>query len=499
MEHQVAPLVSILERRLLRKRSLAPQDEESLRALLDRMALLTNGLYPAITDLAREVRYRYFDQPQFEQARLQVYKEMEAHLDHLAAGANPPDRHERVRALIECPQPLASLLSERMASGDAAMRKLILEALTWRYYRIRPLTNFRCLELQDGQCAAAAEYDFEGKRIHVFTTHAAYPHLADATRALFPLIAEVPADHEVILDFYVFHALRSDPELTQQELNALFNNVGFPRQIHRIVASITAPGVSHTQHFTYRPALNIYQEEKLYRGIHPMLAKRLHLWRLEHFNIERLPSVEDVYLLHAVARDNPKDERLFACAEVRDVTPVKDENGRIHFPHLERMLAEALAGIRLYQSRRPPHHRLHWNRILLNVWPPFKLDREEFRDLVRRLKPTTLGLGLEQVIIRTRIPNPATGELREMVVRVSSPGDSDMLITFRSAGQLEPIRPLPEYDQKVVRMRQRGLIYPYEIIKMLTPAPTHTRARPANSRPGGRQIRPADARRHVQK
>ena len=38
------------------------------------------------------------------------------------------------------------------------------------------------------------------------------------------------------------------------------------------------------------------------------------------------------------------------------------------------------------------------------------------------------------------------------------------------------IKPLTEYDRKVVRMRQRGLIYPYEIIKMLTPAPEDTRA-----------------------
>ena len=43
-----------------------------------------------------------------------------------------------------------------------------------------------------------------------------------------------------------------------------------------------------------------------------MMGKRLHLWRLSNFKIERLPSVEDVYLFHGVARDNPKDERLFA-------------------------------------------------------------------------------------------------------------------------------------------------------------------------------------------
>src|SRR5208282_367124 len=250
----------------------------------------------------------------------------------------------------------------------------------------------------------------------------------------------------------------------------------------RMVA--TAAGTGHGQgitamHFTYRPNgnANAYEEEKLYRGIHPMMGKRLHLWRLSNFKIERLPSVEDVYLLHAVARQNPKDERLFACAEVRDVTPVRDKAGRIvQLPHLERMLMEAMAGIRRFQSRRPTHQRLHWNRILLNVWPPLNLARDELRDLVRRLAPATEGLGLEQVVVRARIPSPATGELRDMVVRISIPGDSGMLITFRPADQMQPMRPLSEYEQKVVRMRQRGFIYPYEIIKMLTPALEDTRA-----------------------
>jgi acetyl-CoA carboxylase carboxyltransferase component len=34
----------------------------------------------------------------------------------------------------------------------------------------------------------------------------------------------------------------------------------------------------------------------------------------------------------------------------------------------------------------------------------------------------------------------------------------------------EPVKPLTEYARKVVKMRQRGLIYPYEIIRTLTPA-----------------------------
>ncbi|MGO9646555.1 MAG: carboxyl transferase domain-containing protein [Terriglobales bacterium] len=480
VEQQLAPVVSILERRLQHVQKLSPQSEESFQILLDRMASMTNGLFPAVTDLAREVRYRYFDQPLFERARQQVYEQMETHLDYLAANPQAADRHERVRALVECPQPLLGLLSGRFATADPAMRNLMLEALTWRYYRIRKLTNFRSLAV-DGHCYATAEYDHEGKHIHVFTTHAEYSRLSETARTMFSMIKEVPVDHEVVIDFYVFHpGWLGDPEITQQEVRGMLDQAGFPCPIQRIVASVTGSGQglgTGAQHFTYRPSGNTFEEEKLFRGIHPMLAKRLHLWRLSNFKIDRLPSVEDVYLIHAVARDNPKDERLFVCAEVRDVTPVRDEAGRVvQLPHLERMLTEALASIRLFQSRRPAHQRLYWNRILLNVWPPFNLGRDELRDLVRKLTPSTEGLGLEQVIVRARIPSPATGELRDMVVRISSPGGSGMLITFRPADQLQPIQPLTEYDQKVVRMRQRGLIYPYEIIKMLTPAPEHTRA-----------------------
>src|SRR5579864_3671772 len=134
------------------------------------------------------------------------------------------------------------------------------------------------------------------------------------------------------------------------------------------------------------------------------------------------------------------------------------------------MLMEALAAIRLYQSHRRPQERLHWNRVFLYVWPPFNLKPDELRDIVRRLIPATEGLGLEQVVVRARIRNPSTGELRDLVVRISSPVGSGMLITFRPADKIFALKPLSEYDQKVVRVRRRGLVYPYEIIKMLTSA-----------------------------
>ena len=481
VEQQIALVLGVLERRLRRADAPEPQADESFRTLLDRMISVTNGLFPAVSDLAREVRYRYFDQPLFERARKQVYDQVEDHLACLAANPDAADRQQRLRALVECPQPLVSLFSRRFATADPAMRKLMLEAITWRYYRIRTLTDLRSLMLDD-RCYVSAEYDHEGKHIHTLTTHAEYSGLSEAVRAMFPLIAEVPPDHDIVIDLWVWQPGElGDVEATQQEVRAVLNQAGFSRPIRRIVVAVAGPGrgegMGGMQHFTYRYNGNTYEEEKLYRGLHPMMGKRLHLWRLSNFNIERLPSVEDVYLLHAVARDNPKDERLFACAEVRDVTPVRDETGRVvQLPHLERMFTEALAGIRLFQSHRRPQDRLYWNRVFLYVWPPLTLERDELRDIVRRISPATEGLGLEQVVVRARVPNPATGELRDMVVRISSPGGTESLITFRPADKLQVIKPLSEYERKVVRMRQRGLIYPYEIIKMLTPATEDTRA-----------------------
>ena len=476
VEQQIAPIVGLLERHLQRVEASTSRTDEAFRKLLGRLIHVARGQFPAISDLAREVRYRCFEQPVFERARRQIYAQAEEHLAHLAANPSPVDLRQRVSALVECPQPLSGLFSGRYAAAPPALRELMLEIVTTRYYRGQTLSKFRRVPIEGHSCMTA-EYDENGKHVHIFSTNTEFLRLSDAARALSPGILEVPADHDVVIDFYAWNPqFLSDQELVQQEVRSMLNQVEFPRPIERIVVAIggpgRGPGMAGMQHFTYHRSANSYEEEKLVRGVHPMMAERLHLWRVSNFNVERLPSVEDVYLLHAVAKDNPKDERLFAVAEIRDLTAVRDQQGRIvQLPHLERMFAEVVAGMRLFQSRRGPNQRLYWNRILLYVWPPVTFGRDEFNEIVHKLAPSTDGLGLEQVVVRARIQNPETGELRDMIVRISSPGGAGQLMTFRPAGKLQPLKPLDEYTQKVVRMRQRGMIYPYEIIKMLTPLP----------------------------
>ena len=479
-EQQIAPILSVLQRRLAGRNTNLASSDEAFRTLLDRMVSITRELFPSVSDLARELRYRCFEQPSFELARKEIYASMEEHLDYLAAHPDAPDVHQRTRALVDCPQPLASLLAGRFPTASPALRQTMMEVTTSRYY-LRRLTNFRTLSI-NGHCFATAEYEEDHRRIHVFMAYAEYPQLDAVMRALCPFLVEVPADEDIVLDFFTWKQdSLSEAERTQSEVSSVINLAAFPRSIRRIVVAVSGatgdPGMGAMQHFTYGPSEDGYKEVELFRGVHPMMGERMHLWRLKNFKIKRLPSVEDVYLVHAVANDNPKDERLFAVAEVHDLTPVRDKWGRIvQLPYLERMFTEAIAAIRQFQMKRSPRERLYWNRIFLYVWPALSLKPEEVNDIVHRLAPLADGVGLEQVVVRVRIPNPRTGELRDTVMRISAPGDAGMLITFRPASKLEPMRPLTAYDQKVVKMRQRGMLYPYEIVKMLTPSPSDTRA-----------------------
>ncbi|HET8853093.1 MAG TPA: biotin carboxylase N-terminal domain-containing protein, partial [Ktedonobacteraceae bacterium] len=494
VNQHLATVIAMLERRLEHVDAGQPQGSTppfpatlaptylatgEMHLVLDRLLLATRERYPVVYDLAREVRFSYFEKPLFEQARDRVYEEVKSHLSYVAAHPDTPNRDELMYSLVACPQPLQNLLTRRFSESGAEIRLFMLEVLTRRYYRIRLLEGFESTTI-DGHPFVKAAYDDEGRHVIVVTTFALYADFVTAAATMSHFVSRFSAEHEIVADFYTWRSepLRKDEE-TSQEIRGVLDQTSFPRALQRIVVAVNAPGkdlgMASTQHFTYRPGENGYQEDHLYRGLHPMMGERHHIWRLANFQIERLPSAEDIYLFHGIARDNPKDERLFALAEVRDMTPLRDESGQIiQIPHLERMLMEALESIRLYQSRLPAHKRLPWNRVLLYIWPPLEQQPEEFLELMRKLWPATEGLGLERIVVHAKIAEPGTGELRSRMLHISNPGGRELVL--RESGPIEtPIATLSEYRQKVVQLRQRGLVYPYEIIEMLTPEPAGIR------------------------
>ena len=466
-EEQLAAPVSLLLERFLEGEAGSLAAVPDLPALLDRLIAATQSRYPAVNDLAREVRFRLVERPLLERVRGEAFAAAERDLRALAGGLDPAARPARVEGLVQCPQPLAALLVERFGTASRPAREAILEVLQRRFYRIRALDEIR-VDAVDGHPFAVASYEREGRRRHALLTHAGDASLSAALARMGRLAAPAPPDRELVGDVFLWRPEGpGDAEANAAEFREVLDGVALPRPFRRIVVAVAGPG--GMQHFTFRPAPGGgYAEEALFRDTHPMMAKRLQLHRLQHFDLERLPSVEDVYVFRAVAKGNPRDERLVVVAEVRDLTPVRDAAGHVmQLPELERMLLETLGAIRRAQARRPPGQRIHGNRVILHVWPVLDVSDEDLHDFVARYAPATEGLGLEGVTIQGRVPVEGASP-REMAVFLSKPPGRPIVVR-RGAPEDGPIAPLSAYEQKVLRLAQRGLVYPYELVRMLAP------------------------------
>ncbi|HET9608375.1 MAG TPA: carboxyl transferase domain-containing protein [Acidimicrobiales bacterium] len=472
LDELLPAIAAILDRRLAHSEELRDLAGEDLRELLDHLVTTTDGRYPSLMDLARDVRFRFFEQPTLVRAQAELYAAMDRHIEALAAGADAGRRAEHMSALIDCPQPLRPALLRWFQHGDGRERDVVLEVAARRYYRIRDLADLALVDV-DGTRLAVADYDHAGSRFHLMVAYAPGDGLPAVVGAVARHLTDVPAGRRPVLDVHVWQAGEpGDVEAVRERLQDALSSPGFGRPMHRIDVTITGEPLGSraavTYHYCFRSGDGGLVEDPLYRNLHPMLAKRLNLGRLCRFAITRLDSAEDVYLFHGVARDNAKDERLFALAEVRDLTPVHDEEGQVvGFPLLERILMETLSGIRRFQSHQPPERRLLENVVMLHVRPPWTVPVELWRDLAHKLAAAIQGLGIERVIARVGIPE-SDGRLREVALHVTNPGARGVVVSEAPPSD-EPIEPLDEYRLRVLQTLRRGGVYPFELIRLLTP------------------------------
>src|SRR6185437_13168123 len=84
---------------------------------------------------------------------------------------------------------------------------------------------------------------------------------------------------------------------------------------------------------------------------------------------------------------------------------------------------------------------------------------------VHRIRPTTSGAGLEEVQFVTRQRTPS-GELTEVAVWTTLDASHNVRLHI-GPPPTEPLRPLDDYRQKVLRAARRGNVYPYELTSLL--------------------------------
>jgi acetyl-CoA carboxylase carboxyltransferase component/biotin carboxyl carrier protein len=465
---QVPAVMALLDRRLQYADALPEPLRDELHKTLDRLIVAAQLRHPVVGELARSVRFRVFDQPIIEQAREQVLGTVREQLGYLASHPDAPDHADRIEALVASPQPLIRLLAERIGGQEG--HGPMLELLTRRYYRIRALEEVRS-HARDGRQFLTAHYTADGREVQLITAlteASALPAAATTVAAL----ATDAAGLEAVVDFYLSWSepRPSDTDAMAAELLAIIDAAQLPSTVGRVTVAVSGQGGADVHYFTFRLADDGFREERVARELHPMVARRLHLWRLSNFELTRLPAVEDIHLFHCAAPDNPSDERLVALAEVRDITAVRDASGQLtSVPEPERVLAACLDSLRRAQAQRPANRRLHGNQVLLYVWPPIEVPLDEMLSYTRTLAPLTTGLGLEEVSLEARVPSPEDGELRPMALGFSYQAGAGVTLSVAEP-PTEPLAPLDEYAEKVLRARRRGTVYPYELIPLLTRA-----------------------------
>jgi acetyl/propionyl-CoA carboxylase alpha subunit/acetyl-CoA carboxylase carboxyltransferase component len=466
-----ADIISALLRQWLASAPPAEPLRERAGLALERLVQATQVRFPVVSDLARGVVFRWFAQPLLRRNRARVYAAVRADLRYLDRNPDAPDRAELIQAMVAGSEPLVRLIGQRI--GRDVDHAALLEVLARRYYGNRSLTDVVARDIA-GSRFITAEYRGTGGATLLAATATRGADLPDAVAAVGELASAAP-ETGLVADLYVTWEGQPDADELAARIGELLTARPLPAAaelIQRITVTVAGTaGTAMQHHFTFRPdgpARLI--EDRLIRGLHPQIAQRLQLDRLREFDLTRLPSVdEEIYLFKAVARSNKADERLVAMGQVRDLTPLREADGRlVALPELENVLAGCLDAIRIVQSQRPQNKRFDTNRIMMYVWPASDFSPGELDSLVHRIRPTVSGAGLEEVQFVAR-QRGATGELAETSVRVTADADGGVQLHV-GPPPTEPVLPLDDYRQKVLRAARRGTMYPYELTGLLAGA-----------------------------
>jgi acetyl/propionyl-CoA carboxylase alpha subunit/acetyl-CoA carboxylase carboxyltransferase component len=422
------------------------------------------GLVPdALADVAVEASYVIFEKPELDARAEQSTQEVD---DWLHAAERDPAAlpANMLAALAESESNIFDRIGRWIGDAEPRRRRVALAAHLRRLYtplvtaslptELDASSGYARLELCDGRSVLGAVADGAGL-VDTVTRLAAAAGQVSSGNGHAPVAA---------IEIFVPAGERIDDARLADGVGAAAPFAAPGRAI--TFTLLAAGGPARHRSFAAGPDCVFAERTELY-GLHPETARRIDLERLRGFELERLETSDGIYSFHGRSRAFRGDERVFVLAEVRGMSEGPEASRYV--AGFERAFYEAARTLRNILSLRDPARRLRWNRITVIVWPEIVLDGRLAELLARRLAPATRHLGLEKVVVRLRVLASKGGvePAREIEIVLSDLTGSRMEIQWREPHR-DALRPASDYERKVVDARRRGLIYPYEIIRMLT-------------------------------
>ncbi len=456
---------------LLQRWLTDPVGDVAAREVLERLVRATQLRYPVIGDLARSIRFRWFDQPLVDAERTQVLESVREQLVQTSGTPAGPQRDARIDRLAAIPEQIVRFLAERIEGGALPADEPMLGILIKRHYREYLLSEV-VEESDEGRPFAVADYELDAQPRHLVSTIGRVEELrpdSDLVAALRRHLGRAPQGHQGVVDLYLAWAGMPDsPEAASAALArrlATLDLFAAERGVRRVAVAVCPGSGRPVAYFTFRPQSDGTRsrmvEDTLVRGVHPMVGRRLGLWRLSEFDVTRLAAPEDVMLYHCIAPDNEADQRLVALAQIRQLSIVHDEAGRVAgLPHVELAIANCLDAMRRARADLAGTARLDLNYLWVTIWPVIDADLDQLTALKDRLAPMTFNAGVEEVIVEGRVALP--DGVVPIAARFSYQQGAGVVSSL-GAPPTERVQPLDDYRGKVVTARRRGLVYPYEL------------------------------------
>lgn len=441
---------------------------EALDGLIGMRGLVTD----AMADAAIEARYALFERKGAELQAEQSSKALESWLDQTERAPTRPDAtillevaaaarrvFDRVGRWIKAPDPesldiaLAAYVQREYAPHRPRGHMSVKTEDTW----------IHCVEYPDKGyvlAATAAESNLIPVAVSLCRTAT---RLAERGPAVFALELLVPVTDAFERDEVVADLGRSLGEAGLRARFTLDLLQDDGRNIYKTFEPAHAAGSATTP-----PAVAPVLRADLW-DLHPETAERVDLARYAAFDLERIPSEDGIYCFHGRARDVDGDERIFVLGDARERSLFAGPELEHHIAAFERVFNRAARSLRTTLGERDPRRALQWNRIALFVSAELYLDGEAATEVARRLAPATRHLGLEKVLVQLNAKDPQKPDApaRPVEVVITEPTGDELQLSWRDPHR-EPLEPVGGYERRIVAARRRRLVYPYEIIRMLT-------------------------------
>ncbi|HEX2678787.1 MAG TPA: biotin/lipoyl-containing protein, partial [Polyangiales bacterium] len=456
--------------------------DEELREALSRIAGLRDMVSNALADNALEAYYRVFQRPELARHAEATAQRLEGWLT--AAEANATSAAPPASVLVDLSSAPSSIF-QRVAcflrDKDKNRRAIAVSAVLRRLYApkqpsahasepvdSKSVKQPSALHAQGGTSIDRLQFN-DGLVLGAF----AAPGDVDAVTKALAALAK--AGKVLALELVV---PVEDDAAREAAVKAAEAALGGQLPASRFtLTSMTPDYVLH--HDTFVLENNVLTRAPLL-GMHPEAAERVDMARYKSFDLERLWDSDDVYCFYAKAKQDEKDERLFVLADVRGRPADGSKNAEQFVPIFERAFQEATRVLRLNLGVRDPRRELQWNRLMLHLQHEIELDAVVAQGIARRLLSNTRYLGLEKTIVRLRRASSsgkeasesteqpsALREGRQVELAFSDLASSRLDMVWRKPRRV-PLVPATPYERKVAACRRRELVYPYEIVRMLT-------------------------------